>query len=112
MALKVRDHAPVLEAKISRRSDGRAHDTGLERPYRPCPQDFRARFLEMGWDGIDEHYNTNWRCIRRWIEETGGDELRAARREVSGGTARPALRSSAARNYVLGKRLSSRKEIK
>ena len=86
-----------------RRSDGRRHDTGLERPYRSCPHDFRARFLEMGWDGIDEHYRTNWRVIRRWIEECGGDELRAARREVSGGTERPNLRSeNRSRRYVMG----------
>lgn len=35
----------------------------------------------MGWDGIAEHYATNWRCIARWIDESGGDELRAARAE-------------------------------
>ena len=62
------------------RSDGRTHDTGLIKPYRPCPSDFRARFLEMGWDGIEDHYRTNWRCVRRWIAESGGDELKQARR--------------------------------
>lgn len=86
------------------RSDGRHNDTGLVRPYRPCPKDFRERFLEMGWDGIDEHYNTNWRCIRRWIEESGGEELRAERRLRSGGTARPRLRS---KRYVLGRTLTA-----
>lgn len=88
-----------------RRGDGRRHDTGTERPYRPCPADFRDRFLEMGWDGIDEHYSTNWRCIRRWIEESGGDELRAARRARSGGTPRPKLR---AKRYVLGRTLTAK----
>lgn len=81
----------------------RTPDTGLIRPYRPLPDDFRERYIEMGWDGIDEHYRTNWRVIRRWIEEAGGEELRAARRERSGGTAKPHLRSKAAR-YVLGVR--------
>lgn len=33
----------------------------------------------MGWAGIDEHYRTNWRCIRRWILESGGETLREAR---------------------------------
>ena len=36
----------------------------------------------MGWDGIQEHYRCNWPCIARWIDECGGDELRAARAEV------------------------------
>ena len=79
----------------------RVNDTGLIRPYRPCPRDFRERFLEMGWDGIEDHYRTNWRCIRRWIEEAGGEALREERRAVSGGTARPKLRSKASR-YVMG----------
>jgi hypothetical protein len=91
-----------------RRSDGRPHDTGTIRPYRPCPADFRDRFIEMGWDGIEDHYRTNWRVIRRWIEQCGGDELRARRREVSGGTERPSLRAeSRAKRYVLGRTLSS-----
>ncbi|MEY4839016.1 MAG: hypothetical protein RLZZ475_2875 [Pseudomonadota bacterium] len=90
-----------------RRSDGRFHDTGLVRPYRPCPADFRERFLEMGQSKeIEEHYRTNWRCIARWIEEAGGDTLRAERRKQSGGTARPNLRR--ARRYVLGMTLTEK----
>jgi hypothetical protein len=61
------------------RSDGRPHDTGLQRPMRPCPHDFRERFIELGWGSIEDHYRTNWRVIRRWIEETGGADLRATR---------------------------------
>ena len=106
LATKVRPPAP--DVRPSRRSDGRAHDTGLQRPYRPCPPDFRDRFLEMGQSKeLDEHYHTNWRCVRRWIEESGGDELRAERRAISKKPAQPRLRSPLARNYVLGKRLSS-----
>lgn len=73
---------------------GSASDGNI-RPYRPCPRDFRETFLEMGWDGIEDHYHANWRCILRWINECGGEELREARRQVSGGTARPKLRSIA-----------------
>lgn len=58
----------------------RKPDTGLVRPYRPKPDDFRATYIAMGWDGIEEHYETNWRCIRRWILEEGKDELIAERR--------------------------------
>jgi hypothetical protein len=67
---------------------------GGTRPYRHCPADFRERFLEMGWSKeLQEHYRTNWRVIRRWIEQAGGEELRAARRRVSGGSARMVLRA-------------------
>lgn len=57
---------------------------GRQRPnaHRLCPSDFRERYLEMGWDGIVEHYATNWRAIARWVDESGGDELREARREA------------------------------
>lgn len=89
-----------------RRGDGRAHDTGLIRPYRPCPDDFRDQFLKMGWDGITDHYRTNWRVVYRWIEESGGDKLRAERRKISGGTPRPKLRATdRAKRYVMGLRL-------
>lgn len=61
------------------RSDGRRHDTGLIRPYRPVPSDFFEVYVQMGWDGLDEHYRTNWRVIRRWIALVGRDKLRKAR---------------------------------
>lgn len=82
---------------------------GITRPYRPCPGDFRTTFLLLGQSReIEDHYRTNWRVIRRWIEECGGETLRAERRAVSGGTPRPKLRAeSRARNYVLGKRLTA-----
>ncbi len=82
----------------------RIWDTGLVRPYRSAPADFRDVFLRLGWDrAIEEHYRTNWRCIRRWIEESGGDELRAARAAISGSSLKPGQRSGVARAYVLGR---------
>lgn len=58
----------------------RRPDTGLIKPSRPKPHDFRERYLEMGWDReIEEHYRCNWRCIRRWILEEGREQLRADR---------------------------------
>ena len=82
---------------------------GGKRPYRPMPKDFRERFLEMGQSKeLEEHYHTNWRVIRRWIEEAGGDELRRARYAVSGGFARPNKRAeSRAARYVMGKTLTA-----
>jgi hypothetical protein len=80
------------------RSDGRKHDTGLERPYRPKPADFRETYIRMGWDGLDEHYGTNWRVIRRWIAEEGREELRAARAEHV---------RSRRRRYVLGRTMTA-----
>jgi hypothetical protein len=63
----------------------RRQPDGFVRPYRPCPRDFRETFLVLGWDrAIEEHYRTNWRCIRRWIEECGGIELRMARFALAG----------------------------
>lgn len=53
---------------------------GVTRPYRPCPPDFHETYVRMGWDGIEEHYNTNWRVITRWIHQSGGHKLRAERR--------------------------------
>lgn len=69
---------------------------GNKKPYRPLPADFRERFLEMGWSKeIQEHYHTNWRVIRRWIEEAGGEELRACRSQITGAPVRPLLRTEA-----------------
>lgn len=80
---------------------------GCIRPYRPLPADFRQRFLEMGQSKeLEEHYHTNWRIICRWIEEAGGDALRAERYQVSGGTPRPGLRSKAS-HYVMGQKLTA-----
>lgn len=89
---------------------------GGVRPYRPCPPDFREVFLALGQSkDIEQHYGTNWRVIRRWIEESGGEELRAARRELTGNVARPWLRSGKrkqgrAKRYVLGRTLGGKEE--
>lgn len=55
---------------------------GRKRPYRPCPSDFRETYLDMGWEGIEQHYRTNWRCIARWIDECGGESLCRERRAL------------------------------
>lgn len=85
---------------LHRRDDGPILPDGCTRPYRPCPADFAERFIELGQGKeIEEHYRTNWRVICRWIEECGGDDLRARRYAASGGFARPNKR---ARRYILG----------
>jgi hypothetical protein len=78
----------------------RRNDTGLVRPYRAKPADFRERYIEMGWDGIDEHYRTNWRVIRRWILEEGRDGLKAARSAHV--RAKQQAEQSRRRRYVAG----------
>lgn len=88
----------------------RRPDTGLIRPYRPLPEDFRERFLEMGQSKeLEEHYRTNWRVVRRWVEEAGGDELRRERFALAGartgGSLHPSRRSTVAKLYVQGKRI-------
>lgn len=89
----------------------RKPDTGLIRPRRPIPRDFREMYLAMGWDGIEDHYRTNWRVIRRWIQEAGGDELRAARKAVVRAQGLRALHpvpveASRRRRYVMGQTLT------
>lgn len=84
----------------------RKPDTGCIRPYRPVPPDFVEVFLRLGQSKeIEEHYRTNWRCVARWIELSGGDDLRRRRAEITGSKLHPARRSRTARNYVLGLRL-------
>ena len=86
----------------------RTCDTGLVRPYRPCPADFRERFLEMGQSKeIEDHYRTNWRVIRRWINQCGGDELRLERSKITGVPTKN--RRSSARRYVMGQTLGGTK---
>jgi hypothetical protein len=82
---------------------------GTTRPYRPKPADFRAVYLDMGWDGITEHYGTNWRVIRRWIEQEGREELIAARAaavaEKRAERRAEKERGERRRRYVLGRTL-------
>jgi hypothetical protein len=47
---------------------------------RPKPSDFRTIYIQMGWDGIMDHYGCSRDCVSRWIEEEGRDDLFAARR--------------------------------
>lgn len=82
----------------------RTWDTGMIRPYRPAPADFREVYVRMGWDGIEDHYRANYRCIARWIEECGGDELRAARSAVTG---IPMRKHNRSKRYVLGRTLTA-----
>ena len=86
----------------------RQPDTGLIRPTRPCPADFRETYLAMGWDGIEDHYRTNWRVIRRWIVEAGGEELKAARAAVIRAAGPRLLHPDRqrARRYVMGRTLA------
>jgi hypothetical protein len=83
----------------------RVWDTGMIRPYRAAPADFREVYLRLGQDkAIEEHFRTNWRCITRWIEECGGDELREARAAITGAKLKPHRRS---KRYVMGRTLTA-----
>lgn len=46
---------------------------------RPCPPDFAEQYILQGWETIGEHYRAGWPVIARWVDECGGDKLRAAR---------------------------------
>lgn len=47
---------------------------------KPPPADFREMFLEHGYE-LNWIYTCRWPVFARWIEECGGTELLAARRE-------------------------------
>lgn len=79
----------------------RKPDTGMVRPQRPKPADFRQVYLVLGWGGVCEHYRTNWRVIRRWIEEEGREGLKVERDEIVAQFGR-------ATRYVLGRRMGQR----
>ncbi len=75
---------------------------GVTKPYRRKPNDFRETYIRMGWDGLPEHYNTNWRVIRRWIEEEGREFLRTARAEYV-----RVQRKTRRKRYVMGRTLTA-----
>jgi len=85
----------------------RKSDTGLLRPYRPLPDDFRERYAEMGWDGLEEHYRTNWRVIRRWVQEYGKDALDEARAVFLAKRWPNGPSGPRAKRYVLGRTLTA-----
>ena len=78
---------------------------GITRPYRPVPRDFREVYIRMGWDGIEDHYNTNWRVIRRWIELNGREELIRARRDYV--ASQQMARKLRRKRYVIGRTLTA-----
>lgn len=49
---------------------------------RQCPDDFVDIYLQIGWDGIEDHYRAHKLTIKRWIEECGGDELKRRRKDA------------------------------
>lgn len=55
---------------------------GTTMAYRPKPADFREVYIRLGFgDELKEHYRTNLRCLRRWVDEEGYAGLHLARRE-------------------------------
>lgn len=78
--LSYAEHWRQVEATLSPEQRSRTKSTrGRIRPYRPCPPDFRERYIEMGWHVVDAHYRAHWATIARWIDECGRQELKEAR---------------------------------
>lgn len=76
---------PTTLAALDALKDGVHYRSGTCRRIRPVPRDFAEMFVRLGWGrGITEHYGCNDRSITRWIEECGGDKLRAKRSAVTG----------------------------
>jgi hypothetical protein len=82
----------------------RKPDTGLVRPYRPKPHDFREVYIRIGWSEIVDHYQTNWRCARRWIDEEGRESLKQARAEH---VRTERIKRTNEGRYYIGKRLTA-----
>jgi len=63
----------------NRNPNRKAYD-GFKRPNatRTIPDDFRERYLEMGWEA-QWYYSCNWRVMCRWIDEARGQDLIDAR---------------------------------
>lgn len=61
-----------------------ASTCAVKRPVftRPCPPDFVEVYLQIGWDGIEDHFRAHKLVIKRWVAENGGDALKARRRDV------------------------------
>jgi len=78
---------------------------GTVRPYRPKPSNFREVYLQIGWDGIEDYFGTNWRVIRRWIEEEGKEQLKADR--AAHVESKRAQARKRRKNYIMGRRLSA-----
>ena len=49
---------------------------------RPIPKDFKAVFSILGWRQCPWYYQTNWRVIGRWVNESGKEQLLELRSKV------------------------------
>ncbi|MET0364138.1 MAG: hypothetical protein ABW169_05750 [Sphingobium sp.] len=81
--------------------------------YRLKPADFRDKYIRMGFgDELREHYRTNYRALRRWVDEEGYQELHDARREYLKATKWPnGAPGNRKRRYVMGQTLVSKRKV-
>ncbi len=79
--------------------------------YRPKPDDFRDAYVRMGFgDELKEHFGTNLRVLRRWVDEEGYEDLHEARREYLRQTKWPnGAPGNRKRRYVMGQTLTSKR---
>ena len=47
---------------------------------RPMPQDFPDMFVRLGWEAIEDHYDTGQTVVKRWMREFGEFRLIELRR--------------------------------
>ena len=52
----------------------------LPGPRRPMPPDFPDMFVRLGWDAIEDHYDTGQTVVKRWMREAGEQLLIELRR--------------------------------
>lgn len=57
-----------------------------QRQYPPAPPEFADEFIKGGWRRVERLYNARTDMIWKWIEDCGGDELKARRRNRNKGS--------------------------
>lgn len=65
---------------------GKAGRPATSRPecWKPCPPAFRETFIRFGWRGIEAAFGARNGVNLRWIEQSGGEELRQERKRYLG----------------------------
>ena len=48
---------------------------------KPCPPGFAEVFIVGGWRGVEAAFGSRTDCNKRWVQECGGDKLKARRLE-------------------------------
>jgi hypothetical protein len=79
--------------------------------WKPCPPTFAEVFTRHGWRGVERVFGSRTGCSRRWLYESGEEELLQARREYRRRLSKVRLASEALRNANKRAKDSYRRKI-